>query len=57
MNAITIKITNEVAPYPTGTKQTNKTTIVKDKDLTPIPCSISPMAIESREIVETRSTK
>jgi len=36
MNAITIKITNEVAPYPTGTKQTNKTTIVKDKDLTPI---------------------
>jgi len=29
-------ITNEVAPYPSGTKQTNKTTIVKEKDFTPI---------------------
>jgi hypothetical protein len=29
-------MTNEVAPYSTGTKQTNRTTILKDKDLTPI---------------------
>jgi len=49
MNAITIKITNEVAPYPSGTKQTNKTTIVKDKDLTPIPTTqyrMSPTSFE-----------